>query len=193
MKTQYKRFYTESQVDEWVDKYKNFFPSDNDEDKDFLETLNFYTGNANTPINRYLRHNESLQEIEYFNDIYQKLSAKLPTYQIPDNVVVYRYISKSLLKYMCPSYPPKKGMMLEDKGFMSTTLIQSSISDFRHSHPELNVLLEISIPAGTRGIYVGHLEFTLPEYEIILAPNTKLRIDNKIPFYNGYLQCTVVK
>lgn len=192
MKTQYKRFYTESQVDEWVDKYKNFFPSDNDEDKDFLETLNCYTGNANTPINRYLRQNKNLQEVDFFYNIYQKLAAKFPTYQIPDNVVVYRYIPKSLLKYMCPSYPPKKGMILEDKGFMSTTLVRSSISDFRHSHPGLNVLLEISIPAGTKGIYVGHLDCTLPEYEIILAPNTKLRIDYKIPFCNNYFQCTVL-
>lgn len=192
MKTQYKQFNTESQVDEWVNKFKSFFPSDDDEDKDFLEALYCYTGNANTPINRYLRSNKSLQEIDFFDNIYQKLLDNFANYQIPDNVIVYRYINKGLLKYMCPSYPPKRGMILLDKGFMSTTLLQRSINDFRYSHPGLNVLLKISIPTGTKGLYVGHLNDSLPEYEIILAPDTKLRVDNKLPIFNSYIECTVV-
>lgn len=192
MKTQYKQFNTESQVDEWVNKFKSFFPSDDDEDKDFLEALSCYTGNANTPINRYLRSNKNLQEIDFFDNIYQKLLDNFANYQIPDNVIVYRYINKGLLKYMCPSYPPKRGMILLDKGFMSTTLLQRSITDFRYSHPGLNVLLKISIPAGTKGLYVGHLKDSLSEYEIILAPDTKLRVDNKLPIFNSYFECTVV-
>lgn len=193
MKTQYKKFDSTDQVDEWYHLYNDFFPSDNNKDTDFLNALNCYTGNANTPINRYLRSNMNIQELDYIYDIYQEISVKFANYQIPDNVVVYRYISNSLLKFMCPSYPPRKGMILQDKGFMSTTLIKNSIRDFRSSHYGLNILLEISIPAGTNGIYVGHLESTLPEYEIILAPNTKLRIDSKIPFCNCHFKCTVVK
>lgn len=67
--------------------------------------------------------------------IFQKMVDKLPTYHIPDNIIVYRYISKGLLKEMCPSYPPKKGMLLTDKGFMSTTLVRESITNYR---PPLN-------------------------------------------------------
>lgn len=74
---------------------------------------------------------------------------------------------------------------------MSTTLVRTSISNYRLSNPHLNVLLEISVPAGTKGIYVGHLENTLSEYEAILAPNTKLRIDYN-SLFSKHLCCTVI-
>lgn len=192
MKSQYKKFHNAKQVNEWYSTYSSFFPSDKDDDTDFLKTIEFYTGNANTPINRVLRNNGNFQYSEFLYNIYQKMRAKLSSYQIPDNVVVYRYISKNILNYMCSCSSPKKGMIMHDDGFMSTTLLLDSIRDFVRPRPELNVLLEISIPKGTNGIYVGHLDCTEEEYEIILAPNTQLRIDYKTPFVNNYFRCTVV-
>lgn len=120
-----------------------------------------------------------------------KMFEKLPTYQIPDNIIVYRYINIGLLKEICPSYPPTKGMIIQDKGFMSTTLIRKSVNSYRAGRNQ-NILLVISVPSGTKGTYVGHLKDALSEYEVILAPNTKLRIDKKSLFCNNYFECTVV-
>lgn len=192
MKTTFKKFICEKDVDNWVNTYKNYFPSNNDTDKDFLSAIHYYTGNANTILNNALRYDMSILEGNCMQSIFQRMIDKLPTYQIPDNIVVYRYISKGLLKEMCPSYPPKRRMIITDKGFMSTTLIRESIDNHRQSDTTLKILLEISVPAGTKGIYVGHLENTLSEYEVILVPNTKLRIDYKSLFMNKYFQCTVV-
>lgn len=79
-----------------------------------------YTASCNSAFNNHLRYN-----IEISNSFHQYLTQlveEIFTYRIPDNIIVYRYISKGLLKEMCPSYPPKKGLYLTDKGFMSTQL-----------------------------------------------------------------------
>lgn len=189
MKNLYTKFRSPNDVDLWYENHKSAFPSDNDTDKAFSKAIYYYTASANTLVNRALRYDMSILEGDYMQSIFQRMIDKLPTYQIPDNIIVYRYISKGLLKAMCPSYPPKKGMIMEDKGFMSTTLIRESVNSYRDGRNQ-NILLVISIPIGTKGAYVGHLKSTLPEYEVILAPNTKLRIDAKC--FNRCFWCTIV-
>lgn len=192
MKKQFTMFRSPNDVNLWYEKYKSYFPSDNDADTDFLKALYYFTGNANILVNRALRYDMSILEGDIMQSIFQRLIDKIPTYHIPNNIIVYRYISKGLLKEMCPPYPPRTGMIIHDKGFMSTTLIRESLDTHRQSDLSLKILLEISVPAGTSGTYVGHLKNMLSEYEVILAPNTQLHIDYKFPFCNRHFYCTVV-
>lgn len=187
----YKKFHLHKSAITWTEKYKSFFPSDNDNDKEFLNAINYYTGSANPIFNNYLRYNTELTPNNFIYPYVIKMINKLPTYHIPDNIIVYRYINKGLLKAMCPSYPPKSGMIIQDNGFMSTTLIRESVKSYRNGRNQ-NILLVISVPSGTKGTYVGFLKNTLSEYEVILAPNTKLHIDYKTPFSNLYFECTVI-
>lgn len=106
MQNQYTKFKSSDDVDLWYEKYKSSFPSENKADKEFLEVLNLYTASGNHIFNGYLRYNIELND--FFQQPLTKMINKLPTYHIPDNIVVYRYISKGLLKKMCPTYPPKK-------------------------------------------------------------------------------------
>ena len=189
MKTQYREFHSSDEIRPWYVKYQSYFPSDNDTDKDFLQAINLYTASANPFFNNHLRYNTVLDPDDFIYPYVAKMIEKLPTYHIPDNIIVYRYISKGLLKEMCPSYPPKKGMIMEDKGFMSTTLIRKSVNSYRDERVQ-NILLVISVPINTKGTYVGHLKNTLSEYEVILVPNTKLCIDAKC--FNRFFWCTIV-
>lgn len=154
------------------------------------KALDLYTASVNHIFNGHLRYNIDIDN--FYQQHLKQMIQKIPTYHIPNNIIVYRYISKGLLKEMCPSYPPKAGMIIHDKGFMSTTLIRESMDTHREVDISLKILLKISVPAGTPGTYVGHLKNMLAEYEVILAPNTQLRIDYKFPFYNRYFRCTVV-
>lgn len=194
MKTAFTQFNNPNDVTAWANQFESCFPSDSDNDKEFISAINYFTSNANVPINNFLRYNyKDSIEPSLIHNIYMQMISKFPTYQIPDNVVVFRYISHQLLKEMCPSFPPKKDMLISDKGFMSTTLLRSCLFDFRKArNNKLVILLVISIPKGTSGTYVGLLQDSLPEYEIILAPNTHLRIDSKLPFSNRCLWCTVI-
>mgnify|MGYP002510101571 FL=1 len=190
MQNQYTKFKSSDAVDLWYEKYKSFFPSDNKTDKELLEALDLYTASVNHILNGHLRYNIEIDD--FYQQHLAQMVKKIPTYHIPNNIIVYRYISKGLLKEMCPSYPPRTGMLMHDKGFMSTTLIRESLDTHRQADISLKILLEILVPAGTSGTYVGHLKNMPAEYEIILAPNTQLRIDYKFPFYNRYFYCTVV-
>lgn len=190
MSNLYKEFHTTEEANAWVENYKSCFPSDNDDDKIFLQAIDYYTGSLKPIYNNYLRNNKLMEKDNYFYPYFTRIIEKLPTYEIPDNIIVYRYIDKRLLKEICEPYPPKRGSIMQDKGFMSTSLVRESTCQIRidrNSH----ILLVISIPKGTKGTYVDLLHDSLPEYEIILAPNTKLRIDSK-SFFNTYFECTVI-
>lgn len=147
MQNQYTKFKSSDDVDLWYKKYKSYFPSDNDSDKDFLEAIYYYTASTNVLVNNALRHDITILDGDYMQPIFQRMIDKLPTYHIPNNIIVYRYISKGLLKEMCPTYPPKTGMIIHDKGFMSTTLIRESLDTHRQADISLKILLEISVPA----------------------------------------------
>jgi hypothetical protein len=149
MQKQYTKFRSADEVDLWYEKYQAHFPSDNDSDKEFLKALYYYTASANVLVNNALRYDITILDGDYMQSIFQRMIDKLPTYQIPDNIIVYRYISKVLLKEMCPSYPPKTRMIIHDKRFMSTTLIRESVNSYR-SRRDQNILLVISIPYGKK-------------------------------------------
>lgn len=188
MHSNYKKFRNTNQIDAWYTKFQFAFPSDNSTDKYFIDAITNYTGSLNNIINNHLRYNKQIDKIHIPH--LETMITKLPTYHIPDDIIVYRYISKGLLKEMGTSKPLRKGTTLQDKGFMSTTLLKSSVNPYRIGRKQ-DILLIISVPSGTKGTYVGHLENTLFEYEVILAPNTQLLIDHKIPFHN-YYYCTVI-
>lgn len=188
MKPNYQKFKKTYTIDAWYNKFKNFFPSYNSTDKDLIDAITYYTGSLNNIINNHLRHHKQIDNIHL--PYLEAMITKLPSFHIPVNIIVYRYISKSLLKEMVTSSSLRKGTILQDKGFMSTTLLKSSVKHYREGRNQ-NILLIISVPSGTKGTYVSHLS-TLSEYEIILAPNTKLRVDYKIPFCNQYIKCTVI-
>ncbi len=191
MTTEYKIFKTTEEADAWVEKYKSIFPTDSDTDKLFLKAIEYYTASGFPLFNNHLRDHKHLEEDNYFYPYIAKMVEVLPKYHIPEDIIVYRYINKGLLKEMCKSCPLKRGSVIQDKGFMSTTLIRESVCQLRRDK-KLNVLLLISIPKGTKGTYVDLLNDSLPEYEIILAPNTRLRVDCKFPFFNNYFECTVI-
>lgn len=145
MNTKYREFHSSNEVNEWLAQFISSFPSDSDIDEDFLTAIEYYTGSANPIFNNYLRCNSKVDSSDFIYPYIMKMIEKIPTYHIPDNIVVYRYISHGLLKAMCPSYPPKRGMTMCDKGFMSTTLIRDSIYPYRAKRNQ-NILLVISVP-----------------------------------------------
>lgn len=191
MNVHFHKFETEAEAETWAYENRTLFPNDSNDDKMFLEALDFYTASANVPINNYLRYNICLDEDDPSVSYAQILKRKLHKYHIPDNIIVYRYISKELLDIMKQSDNLQIHGILHDKGFMSTTLIRKSVDAYRKERRQ-NILLIISVTAGTPGTCVINLKNTLREYEVILAQDTRLRVDFKIPFTNRWIWCTVV-
>lgn len=103
--------------------------------------------------------------------------------KIGDNVIVYRGTSIQAL-----GFPPKakptvqeleklKGKTIVDKGFMSTTLDRKVISAFDGSTYSRQIVnIEIHVPKGTKGSYIGRVSKTPNEAEILFPKGTKMKI-----------------
>ena len=89
--------------------------------------------------------------------------------RIPENIIVYRYISDNFVQELITN--SKKNKWTYDKGFLSTSLTDSIAKD-EESH---EYLLEIYIKRGTIGAFVTSIADG-GELEILLYPNCGLRI-----------------
>lgn len=185
MKTNYKFFKSEEQANEWINEYKCLFP--NDPNTSLYKALDMYIASAYVPINTYYRYGRT--DILDFDEIatINSITNELPNYHIPDKIIVYRYISSRFLQALTSKTSLKRGSIICDAGLMSTSLLRTAYN----RKEDQKICLIISVPKGTKGTYVGHIGDALPEYEIVLAPNTKLRVDH-IALFGKFYFCTVV-
>lgn len=189
MNNHFRRFSSEEEVDLWIEKYKELFPKSTDSDKNFLDALYYYTASANAQINNHLRGLSYLDETCFIYPYMKQMIEKIPLYNIPENIVVYRYIRKRAMKYLC-DIPIRKGTLLCEKGFCSTSLLPHSADDHKEENTSYTYLV-ISVPAGAKGTYVG-LTDTLTEYEVLLAPNSLLRVDSIYFPFRRTFKCTLI-
>ena len=134
------------------------------------EVFDLYIGGGNVQINRYLRCGETeLFDTEHkvYADI---ISAEIDKFYIPENIVTYRVIDKYGLCKMTKGRV-KKGTILMDRALLSTGLVYDNL----RNKPNKDYLLQILVPKGTKGIYIGLIS-GLNEQELILSSNTKMKV-----------------
>lgn len=154
------------------------------------ESVFFYTGSMSRKWNNVLRRHPSIESGEFEASVkgefaedgeqvrrIKEVNAVLIQHSIPENIIVYRYTNKKLIKKLCASRMLKCGMRFTDKGFFSTTLVSHLLIDFAKKH-SCDCLLKICVPRGTRGAYVSikNSMSTLDEQEVLFAPNLRLEI-----------------
>ena len=69
--------------------------------------------------------------------------------------------------------------IIEDEGFMSTSLREETAIDFLNRKRKRGILMYIKIPKGTSGIMVDVVVNEYWESELLLEPGTKIRITGK--------------
>jgi hypothetical protein len=133
--------------------------------------LRIYTGDDYEPINAHLRFGRTISSklttaIQDMESAFQKITMK-------ENVLLQRgsnwmpdEIENAISSGNIDSV---KGMVLQDKGYMSTSI--DATSNFSGKYQ-----LQIKAPQGTEGIYVGEFSEYKTEYEVILNKGTKLKI-----------------
>ena len=127
-------------------------------------------------INGYLRKKKWAKTISKDNKNYIRLIDKAmdSSYGLPDDVILYRGISKNLIKDL----EKNVGKVVSDKAFTSTTTNVNVAFDFSGQE----VIMKIKAPSGTRGVYMGFRNIDvdyLSESEVLLGRNTKLRVLGK--------------
>ncbi len=181
----YREFESTDEVNEWAQKYFGDFL--NNPDEPIYDKVYEYTGNTYIPINRLLRALPSwpaeeckngLSEVyrEFYDDG-MELYEYLGRFKVPENVIVYRFLSHEGVKELFGRWFPRKGRRGREKAFMSTSLLLSAAKEFAKS--KRGVMLRIRVPAGTPGLYVSQDQYKgnlLRECELLLPPGIQLQV-----------------
>lgn len=152
------------------------------------EFFRYYTQGAHQFFNRIIRFEDidtyDFSESYFTKEMFDDGIREINLHQVPDGIVVYRYIPKSLIKQMMEwggSKSIKSGSILIDKGFFSTTLSLEAVRFRDYSNLKERTLFEILVPRGIPSVYVD-LVSDMHEQEMLFAPGIKLKVICKSMF-----------
>lgn len=148
----------------------------------------YYTQGAHTIFNKITRC-DSIDSYDYSDDFFTKAMLdngidEINHHPVPDNIVVFRYIPKHLIKRMLEwgnSKSLKRGSVLVDKGFFSTTLSTDAVSNRDYANVRERPLFTIYVPKGTPCVYVDLIS-DMHEQEMLFAPGVRLKVIGKHVF-----------
>ncbi len=174
MQDTYKTFSTELEVKEWVEKYYTLEQlSALDVNGNADVSLIAYKGNCAEKMNRTLR--EKRAKVKFDSGI-QKLQELLCKYELPTNIITYRFVS--LKEWRALNCGTRFGRVYVHEGFLSTTLLKDQYAMGDKICNRIPILIQV--PKGTRGAYLPEVNEGRPEFEILLPYGMKLK---KIGFW----------
>lgn len=130
--------------------------------KEQADALKEYSHNGYRQMNSFLRGGGNLDGAGIVATRSKALIASMRP--IPESVVVYRGINSERPEFS------KKGKVITDKGFLSTSIDVSIAEAF--SKTEQTTVARFTIP---KGVKVGYANYQ-KEQEVILPPNAKFRV-----------------
>ncbi|WP_159732054.1 ADP-ribosyltransferase [Sphingobacterium sp. 18053] len=180
----YKHFNNFSDIKSWSRAFDTYFEEISKEHYNNLisaekidtsqDALQFYTGYVAESINNHLRRCEIVDPEFVFNKEIEILSREINKNSIEENIVVLRFIRSRFLNKNL-----KKGMVLKDKAFLSTTLNLNHRKNTEGNDLDLTKigLIFIKIPKGTKALYLETVS-KKEEFELLLPQNTELLIES---------------
>lgn len=195
-------FQNKEEAAEWgKEHYSDWLPELQNQEND-LQTpaekfFRRYTGTSHI-YNDVLRYNDinthDFTDSNITKDEIIEGDAEINRNLLSENILVYRYVSKELLKAMKEWSNVKliqRNSILTDKGFFSTTLSLDSVTE--RGYAKNNLIFKIYVPKCTPCVYVGLL-FDMNknnENEMLFAPDIKLKVLVN-HWFGGYIECVVV-
>jgi hypothetical protein len=185
-KETYRQFNDAEEAEAWAQRhYADLLglPPENE----IRRSVFFYTGSCYRLYNKLLRDcpplgsdefekidfRESREEIAEI----QKINKVLLEHTLPENIVVYRFTHKRIIRRLCNSKLVHKGDVFSDRAFFSTTLVRPLLEGFGKEN-RCDCILKLYLPKGLPGAYVSFKDgrSCLNEQEFLLPPNIKFRI-----------------
>lgn len=176
-KNEYREFKTISETKEWgmkhykewEIKYKKVMKLAKNTVKTSLCTvpIECYCGYSYRRINHFLRNNSDTSEGHYreLADILSIVLCSAP--RIPCDLILYRLVNNKFIEELIKQN--KQDRPMQEKGFMSTSLIKDIVNE-DESYAVENNLLKIYVEQGTIGVYVNAVT-NRSEEEMLLLPN----------------------
>ena len=177
----YHEFNTDNEAKQWADvNFKQWLHALNEKKSESTNLLYYYSGNLSILYNRYLKglFSFSPNEIEEYLKGIDTLVDEIHKNELPENIIVYRYTRKKWMEEIMTSANFKSEKTFIDKGFLSTTLVPDLLRKFAKKH-RYDCVLKIFLPKGTKAVYINYDNSVLNEHEILLPPNSSLRLIKK--------------
>lgn len=158
--------------DEWSVISKEEIKKDAIENKWF----SFYCGgNYGLAINKKLRfgNTESLFSEDELIEMQEIMDNRLSKSFVPENIWGYRYLKYDDLCSSTKMRNIKRGMFIEDKGYMGVGLVKSQL---QREFDTYDTLLKIMIPERVNGLYIDLISNRREEQEVLFARGSKLKV-----------------
>lgn len=179
---------------DWLPKLQN---QDYEPQTPAEKFFRYYTQGIHYIYNRTLRSSnidkydfeDSCVTKEMFIDGVAEISKRT----LCENIITYRYVATDILRGMKKWSNVKiirKGSVLTDRGFFSTTLSLDSVTDRDYAKLKGHSLFYIYVPKNTPCVYVDLIS-DMNENEILFAPNIKLKVLDSCCF-GRHIKCAVV-
>jgi len=169
--------YSDDEVDDagyrMEEKYSDWYDGLDDSE---AEAIQDYTTSSYVYINRSLR-NDDEYERNRFSDTIDGLNAALEKSSIPHNVKLHRGFGYKELYEAVEKGEVESGSTMQDKGFVSTSLSETSSEAFISQDYPVRMMIEAK--KGASGGYVSHSDLTMaddPEYEMLLPAGSKMTV-----------------
>lgn len=173
--TEYREFHTADEAEHWANIHYPDICGEQCKNNPDYERLFFYSGSCYKMYNKALRFGWEYSD-DTMREIWQ-LVYILDKYKLPEPVIAYRYTHKKDLKLLFQGERLRPGMHFADKGFFSSSLVKSSLEDFRKKYKR-NCMLKLYLPKGVPGAYISLRETSsvLNEQELLLQRDTEFEI-----------------
>ena len=125
---------------------------------------------------------------EMFDDSVYEINC----HPIPNDIVVYRFIHKYLIRHMLEwgnSKSLKRNSILLEKGFLSTTLSTEAVENRDYATLRGRSLFTIYVPKGTPCVYVDLIS-DMHEQEMLFAPGIRLKVIRR-DILGKFVECVV--
>jgi len=131
------------------------------------KSVDYYIGKGYIQINETLRRNENpTNELQQH---IQVLDGFTSSATLQDNVILYRGIKEG--HEIANRFGTLQGSVIDDKGFVSTTLDELEGMNFAGARHQFGVIMEIQASAGTKCGMVG-----TEEYEVLLPRGSRFEV-----------------
>lgn len=140
------------------------------------KALKNYSGNVFGPLNAYLRFDSYGSIANRLDDMIENLDISFEDVpELNENIITFRRV-RLHGEFMDYYQSLQEGDIINDKGYMSTSLILDIATSHGGSFSDDNALLVIKIPKGEKCIFIDEVDI-YSEYEMLINKNRSLKVE----------------
>lgn len=140
------------------------------------KVLRYYFGNLYVSLNPYLRFGRHRSIANRLDEMIENLDIAFEDVpELNENIITFRCV-RLHGEFMYYYQSLQEGDIINDKAYMSTSLILDIATSYGWSFSDDNALLVIKIPKGEKCIFIDEVNRYL-EYEMLINKNRSLKVE----------------